>query len=68
MARSASVAPIPGTASPAHLEENIAAAGISLPGDLIDAVDADMPANVLKGSRYAAAAQAQIDTERLPGE
>jgi pyridoxine 4-dehydrogenase len=32
--RSKVVLPIPGTSSPAHLEENVAAAGIELPGDL----------------------------------
>jgi aryl-alcohol dehydrogenase-like predicted oxidoreductase len=68
LARASHVVPIPGTRSIAHLEENVRAAAISLPADLLAAVDALLPAGALAGARYPAAAQAQIDTELLPGE
>jgi pyridoxine 4-dehydrogenase len=38
LARSPQVLPIPGTGSPAHAEENIAAAGVELTADEIDAI------------------------------
>ena len=60
--------PIPGTRSIAHLEENLSAAAIGLSAETIAAVDMLLPANVLKGARYAAALQRQIDTELLPDE
>jgi aryl-alcohol dehydrogenase-like predicted oxidoreductase len=68
MAQADSIIPIPGTRSMAHLEENVGAGGVTLGADVIGAVDALLPANRLAGARYAAAAQAQIDTELLPGE
>ncbi|WP_426263860.1 aldo/keto reductase [Sphingomonas sp. PWP1-2] len=60
--------PIPGTTSLAHLAENLAAAEHPLAADLVAAVDRLFPAGALKGARYPAAMQAQIDTETLPGE
>ena len=60
--------PIPGTTSLAHLTENLAAAERPLAADLVAAVDRLFPAGALKGARYPAAMQAQIDTETLPGE
>lgn len=66
LARGAHVVPIPGTRSIAHLEENMAS--VPLDADLIAAVDALFPPGALEGPRYAAALQAQIDTETLPGE
>lgn len=60
--------PIPGTTSLAHLNENLAAAERPLAADLVAAVDRLFPAGALKGARYPAAMQAQIDTETLPGE
>lgn len=60
--------PIPGTTSLAHLAENLAAAERPLAADLVAAVDRLFPAGALKGARYPAAMQAQIDTETLPGE
>lgn len=68
LSRGDHVVPIPGTTSIAHLEENVAAATLVVPRDLLDSVDALLPANALSGARYSAAAAAQIDTERLPGE
>eukprot|EP01037_Dinobryon_pediforme_P023290 gene23290-24690_t len=60
--------PIPGTTSVSHLAENIAAAERPLAADLVAAVDRLFPAGALKGARYPAAMQAQIDTELLPHE
>ncbi|MGT2514389.1 aldo/keto reductase [Sphingomonas panni] len=68
LARAPHIVPIPGTRSIAHLEENVAAATLSLPDTTLAAVDALLPPNALSGPRYAAAAQAQIDTELLPDE
>ena len=68
LTRTPFVIPIPGTRSTAHLAENIEAATLTVPQDVLDEVDAIFPPNALTGSRYSAAAQAQIDTELLPGE
>lgn len=68
LARAQHIVPIPGTRSIAHLEENTAAATLILPDAALAAVDALLPPNALSGPRYAAAAQAQIDTELLPDE
>jgi aryl-alcohol dehydrogenase-like predicted oxidoreductase len=67
LARGEHIVPIPGTRSIAHLEEDVAAATITLTPDLIAAVEAIFDGTV-KGARYAAAMQAQIDTELLPDE
>ena len=68
LARAPHIVPIPGTRSIAHLEENVAAATRAIAPDVLAAVDALLPPNALRGARYAAAAQAQIDTELLAGE
>ena len=62
------VVPIPGTRSIDHLEENLAAANLSIDPELLARVDALCPAGVFTGSRYSAAMQAQIDTETFPDE
>lgn len=68
LARRPFVVPIPGTTNPTHLAENLAAAARPLAADLVDAVDRLIPPGALHGARYAAAMQAQIDTELLPHE
>lgn len=68
LARAPHIVPIPGTRSIAHLEDNVAAATLAISPDTLAAVDALLPPNALTGARYAAAAQAQIDTELLTGE
>jgi aryl-alcohol dehydrogenase-like predicted oxidoreductase len=68
MAQWAHIVPIPGTRSIAHLNENIAAASLTLDPALIAAVDAIFTPGAVSGARYPAAAQAQIDTEFLPEE
>jgi hypothetical protein len=61
------IVPIPGTRSIAHLEEDLSAATVSVPTDLVEAVNALFDGTV-RGARYAAPMQAQIDTEILPDE
>ncbi|MBN8815646.1 MAG: aldo/keto reductase [Sphingomonas sp.] len=61
------IVPIPGTRSLAHLEEDVAAAHVTLTPALIAAVD-QIFEGTIRGARYAAPMQAQIDTETLPDE
>ncbi|MEZ0242724.1 MAG: aldo/keto reductase [Sphingomonas sp.] len=68
LSRGDHVIPIPGTRSLAHLGENLAAATLDIPTGTLARIDILFPANALSGARYPAAAQAQVDTETLPGE
>lgn len=68
LARRPFIVPIPGTRSIAHLEEDVAAAHVLLGDEAIAAVDAIFTPGAIKGTRYAPAMQAQIDTELLPEE
>lgn len=68
LARGAHVVPIPGTRSIAHLEEDVAAATVTLAAETLRRIDAIFAPGALRGARYSAAMQAQIDTETLPGE
>ena len=67
LARGDHIVAIPGTRSIAHLEENLGAASLSVSADLVQAVDDVFEGNI-RGARYTAPMQAQIDTEILPGE
>ncbi|HEX8486870.1 aldo/keto reductase [Sphingomonas sp.] len=68
LSRGAHVIPIPGTRSIAHLEEDVAAAHITLDPETLVQIDVIFAPGTIRGGRYAAAMQAQIDTETLPGE
>ena len=68
LARSPAIVAIPGTRSIGHLAANLAAATLEPDPALLAEADALLPPNALHGARYAAAAQAQIETELLPGE
>ena len=68
LARAPNIIAIPGTRSAAHLEENLKAASVKLPASVIAQVDAIFAPGAVAGARYAAGAQAQIDTELLPEE
>lgn len=68
LARRPYIVPIPGTRSIAHLEENVAAAHITLDADTVAAVDAIFTPGAVHGTRYSPPMQAQIDTELLPEE
>jgi hypothetical protein len=62
------VVPIPGTTSIAHLEENIAAATITLTHEVMAQIEAIFSAGSIRGPRYSPAMQALSDTEILPDE
>jgi aryl-alcohol dehydrogenase-like predicted oxidoreductase len=62
------IVPIPGTRSIAHFDDDFAAASLEIDPNAIAAADALFPPNALKGPRYNAFAQSQIDTELLPDE
>ena len=59
------ILPIPGTTRPDHLEENLQAGEIRLDGDLVLRLDALINRHTVSGARYAAATQAEIDTEEF---
>ncbi|HCB08842.1 MAG TPA: hypothetical protein DEO96_04365 [Alteromonas sp.] len=54
---------LPGTSSEAHLVEDLQASGLTLPADLLAQADALINRDTVKGARYPAGAQADIDTE-----
>jgi hypothetical protein len=57
------IVPIPGTTSLDHLAENAGAAAVSLSPDTLARLDAAINRDTVHGPRYAAAIQAEIDTE-----
>ena len=67
LAKGEHIVPIPGTRSIAHLDEDVAAARVSLTPETVVAVET-MFAGMIRGARYAAFAQATVDTELLPNE
>ncbi|MDB5677802.1 aldo/keto reductase [Sphingomonas bacterium] len=67
LAQGNDIIPIPGTRSIAHLEEDVAAATITVAPDVLEEA-ASLFAGTIRGARYAAFAQATVDTELLPGE
>jgi aryl-alcohol dehydrogenase-like predicted oxidoreductase len=60
LAQGGDVVPIPGTTTRAHLEENVAAASISLSRDDLARIDKVAPRGVAAGDRYPAAAMAAV--------
>jgi aryl-alcohol dehydrogenase-like predicted oxidoreductase len=68
LAQADEIVALPGTKSIAHLEEDVATLQKPIPRATIDAVTALFPYNAMHGPRYAAFAQAQVDTELLPDE
>lgn len=59
------VVPIPGTASIAHMEDNFAAADISLSAAVMRRLDTLIDRNGVHGQRYSPAMQAQVETEEF---
>ncbi len=55
------IAPIPGAKTRAHLEENVAAVGITLTADEMARLDAALPPGATAGPRYGEQAMAMID-------
>ncbi|MEM9532426.1 MAG: aldo/keto reductase [Pseudomonadota bacterium] len=56
---------IPGTTSPAHLEENVGAAQVTLSDAQLTELETLLPPNGASGPRYPASTQAEIDTEEF---
>ena len=63
LARGEHVVPIPGTTNPAHMEEDVGAAGLTLRQPTIARLDELINQHTVLGARYNAATQAEIDTE-----
>jgi aryl-alcohol dehydrogenase-like predicted oxidoreductase len=55
------IVPIPGTKRRGYLEENLAAAAVSLSADEMAALDAALPPEKVAGPRYGAQGMAQVD-------
>lgn len=68
LAQAPHIVPIPGTTRIDHLEEDVAAAYISLDSETLARIDAIFAHGAIRGPRYPAAMQAQVTTETLPGE
>jgi aryl-alcohol dehydrogenase-like predicted oxidoreductase len=65
LTRGEHVVAIPGTTCETHLEENLGAAAVELPPDMIARLDALINRHSVVGERYNAATQAEIDTENF---
>jgi len=65
LSRGSHVVPIPGTTSPAHLEENFAAGDLEVAPAILTQVDALITPESVSGERYAAATLAEVDTEEF---
>jgi aryl-alcohol dehydrogenase-like predicted oxidoreductase len=59
------IIPIPGTTRIAHLEDNLAAARITLSPAQVQRLDAAINRHTVQGARYNTATQAEIDTEEF---
>lgn len=66
LSRGEDILPIPGTQSIPHLEENLAAATLQLPADVLAAADHLVNDRTVSGPRYPESMQADVDTELLP--
>ncbi|HME38327.1 MAG TPA: aldo/keto reductase [Steroidobacteraceae bacterium] len=65
LTRGEHVVAIPGTTCETHLEENLGAATVELPADMIARLDALINQRSVVGERYSAATQAEVDTENF---
>ena len=68
LSRSGEIVAIPGTTSITHLEENVTAMHLDLAPDILRRVDAMFGDGAVRGARYTAPMQTQIDTEIFAGE
>ena len=59
------IIPIPGTRSPDHMRENLAAETLRLDTNTLSQLDAMMTPSKVAGARYSEAQQADIDTEEF---
>lgn len=68
LAKGGHVVPIPGTTKTAHLEENHAAAGVSLSPGIVARLDAHFSPERPAGPRYSSRGQESVDTEQFDFE
>ena len=61
LAKGSDIAPIPGTKRRRYLEENVAAASITLTADEVEALDAALPPGSVAGPRYTENQMAMVD-------
>lgn len=66
LSRAPHVIPIAGTTSIAHLEENLAASTLQIDTTLATEMERIVNHVTVRGSRYPAATQAEIDAEEFP--
>jgi aryl-alcohol dehydrogenase-like predicted oxidoreductase len=65
LARGDHVIPIPGTASRAHLREDLDAADVTLDASVLARVDALINQRTVQGGRYSVQSQSEVDTEQF---
>lgn len=65
LSRDGGIIPIPGTTSIVHAEENFAAKDVQIAGEMLERAAAIVNRHTVTGDRYAAATQAEIDTEQF---
>jgi aryl-alcohol dehydrogenase-like predicted oxidoreductase len=65
LAKAPHVVPIPGTRSPTHLRENLAAAAVDLTSDMMQNLNQLFNPTGIAGARYSAQNQAEVDTEEF---
>ena len=65
LARGEHVIPIPGTTQAAHLQENLAAAGMAVPPAVMTALGSLFAPGRISGERYNAQNESEVDTERF---
>ena len=68
LSRGDHVIAIPGTRNRAHLQEDVGATAVTLSPETLARIDAIFAPGAIRGARYAAPMQAQMDTELLPDE
>jgi aryl-alcohol dehydrogenase-like predicted oxidoreductase len=68
LSRGEHIVPIPGTRSIRHLEENLGALDVVVTPEIMARIDLIFGPGAIRGPRYAAAMQAQIDTETFADE
>lgn len=61
--RGPDIIPIPGTANPAHLAEDLGAANVTLSPGVLTKLDGVINQNTVVGARYNAQSQSEVDTE-----
>ena len=65
LAQGDDIVPIPGTSSIAHLEENVAASGVDLSGELVERLGALIDTDTVSGNRYPDLNRSEVDTEEF---